>query len=162
MWANARRPAAALVVLAAVVAPAAAGTLTGPAQVIDGDGLMVAGREIRLHGIDAPEWKQKCQDAGGRDWPCGATAKAVLESLVAGRTVACVQEARDGYGRVVATCFLDGQNLNAELVRRGMALAYRKYSGRYVADEAEASTARQGVWAGTFTPPWEWRSSAKR
>jgi endonuclease YncB( thermonuclease family) len=33
-------------------------TLRGPASVIDGDTIVVAGERIRLHGIDAPELEQ--------------------------------------------------------------------------------------------------------
>ena len=33
----------------------ALGEITGPARVIDGDTIEVAGEHIRLHGIDAPE-----------------------------------------------------------------------------------------------------------
>ena len=28
---------------------------------------------------------------------------------------------------------------------------------RYVAEEEEAKTLKRGMWAGTFTPPWDWR-----
>jgi endonuclease YncB( thermonuclease family) len=31
-------------------------SLTGPAKVIDGDTIVVAGQLVRLHGIDAPNW----------------------------------------------------------------------------------------------------------
>ena len=34
--------------------------ITGPARVIDGDTIDIAGERIRLHGIDAPESAQTC------------------------------------------------------------------------------------------------------
>jgi endonuclease YncB( thermonuclease family) len=33
-----------------------AGPLAGPAKVIDGDTVVVAGELVRLHGLDAPSW----------------------------------------------------------------------------------------------------------
>ncbi len=38
--------------------------VTGPARVIDGDTIEVAGERIRLHGIDAPKGKQRCRRLG--------------------------------------------------------------------------------------------------
>jgi endonuclease YncB( thermonuclease family) len=32
------------------------------AHVIDGDSIQLAGTEVRLLGIDAPEWTQTCQE----------------------------------------------------------------------------------------------------
>ncbi len=52
---------------------ALAETLSGPARVVDGDTLFVAGERIRLHGIDAPEKDQTCS-IDGRDWACGIAA----------------------------------------------------------------------------------------
>jgi len=51
--------------LTPAVAPAqATSLLTGPARVIDGDTIIVAGEHVRLEGIDAPERKQTCQRNG--------------------------------------------------------------------------------------------------
>jgi endonuclease YncB( thermonuclease family) len=64
---------------------------------------------------------------------------------------------------VVAKCRLvgDGEDLNAWLVREGLALAYREFGTDYVRQENEAKAAGRGLWAGTFTPPWEWRRSGR-
>ncbi|WP_267357338.1 MULTISPECIES: hypothetical protein [unclassified Methylobacterium] len=39
---------------------AAAGTISGPATVIDGDTIEVQGTRLHLYGIDAPETAQSC------------------------------------------------------------------------------------------------------
>ena len=43
------------------------------------------------------------------------------------------------------------------MVRNGHALAYRKYSSRYLDEEIHAKSNGLGTWAGEFIPPWEWR-----
>ena len=35
--------------------------ITGIAKVIDGDTILINKKKVRLFGIDAPEWDQKCQ-----------------------------------------------------------------------------------------------------
>src|SRR3546814_15706445 len=35
--------------------------------------------------------------------------------------------------------------------------AYRQYGTDYVSAEEQAQKDRIGMWAGSFTPPWEWR-----
>lgn len=129
--------------------------VTGPARVIDGDGLWVQGVEIRLHGVDAFELRQTCGDV-----ECGVEARRALHRLVADRTVACRFVDQDRYGRRVSTCSVDGADLGAALVRDGHALAYTRYSAAYVADEAAARAARAGAWAGEVTAPSEWRRGA--
>lgn len=37
-------------------------------------------------------------------------------------------------------------------------MAYRQYSRYYVSQERQAKASKVGIWSGTFTPPWEWRS----
>ena len=58
-------------------------SLTGPAKVIDGDTIVVAGQLVRLHGIDAPELDQTFWWRG-RQLVCGTMALAALEALTAG------------------------------------------------------------------------------
>ncbi len=131
--------------------------MIGVASVIDGDTIEIHGERIRLHGIDAPESCQTCEDATGRQWRCGQKAALSLQDLIGHRTVTCRQRDVDRYGRIVAQCQQGDIDIGEWLVGRGLALAYRKYSKAYVAAEETASAARRGVWAGSFTAPWDWR-----
>ena len=130
--------------------------VSGPARVIDGDTIEVGGARIRLHGIDSPEGRQTCLAPVGR-WPCGQRATRALARLIGARPVACDARDRDRYGRIVAVCRQDGQDINAWLVAEGWALAYRRYSLAYVDEESAARAARHGVWRGDFVAPWDWR-----
>lgn len=156
------RPIAALVTLlvAATLPGLVHAELSGRASVIDGDSIEVAGREIRLHGIDAPEFMQTCL-AGGKSWRCGRRAARTLARRISGRRVVCTEKDRDRYGRIVARCRQGGEDLNAWLVANGWALAYRRHSRAYVDEEAAARAARRGIWRGEFVPPWEWRRSQR-
>ena len=139
-----------------VLAAAAHADLTGIPRIIDGDTIEVAGQRVRLHGIDAPESRQTCP-ADGKPWQCGKDATAALKHMVGTNQVTCVERDRDRYGRVVAVCHAGDVNLNARMVRDGWALADRRYSADYVADESTAGDARTGLWRGQFVPPWKWR-----
>lgn len=134
--------------------------LTGRANVLDGDTIEVQGRRIRLHGIDAPENDQICERSG-RPWRCGQEATAALRSHLGGRSVTCHEVDVDRFGRSVARCLVNGQDVNAWLVRNGWALAYRRYSDAYVADEAQARAARRGIWSGQFQAPESHRQSGR-
>jgi len=48
------------------------------------------------------------------------------------------------------------------MVENGWAVAFRRYSEVYVAQEARARDKRAGLWSGEFQMPWEWRSSKRR
>ena len=50
-----------------------------------------------------------------------------------------------------------GQDLNGRLVAEGMELAYRRYSIDYVDEEESARATGNGLWAGEFVAPSEWR-----
>ncbi len=142
---------AALLVLA--LAPAGAGAITGEAVVVDGDTLLIGTERIRLYGIDAPESNQDCGDG----WPCGREATSTMEDLTAGGPVRCEGETRDIYGRLIAVCYAGSLDIGGDLVRQGLALAYRYYSMAYVEHENEARQHGRGMWSGAFVAPWDWR-----
>lgn len=142
----------------ALLCATAAADVSGTAVIIDGDTIDVGGERIRLQGIDAPESRQHCS-VGGNDWSCGKSATLALEHEARGRTVTCKGSERDRYGRVLAVCFAGDTDLNAMMVREGFALAYRRYSKEYVAEEEAARVARKGLWRSSFVEPWKWRRS---
>lgn len=129
----------------------------GKPRVIDGDTIEIAGDRVRLSGIDTPEKKQTCLDESGKRWRCGEDAIFALLDLVGTHWITCKGEKRDRYGRLIAVCFAGPFDINAKMVRQGWALAYRKYSNAYVAEEAEAKSKRRGLWRGRFVSPWDWR-----
>lgn len=135
----------------------ASNTTKGKARVVDGDTLWIGDTKIRLHGIDAPESKQECLDAAGNPWMAGQDATAFLKSMTEGKEVSCSEQGKDRYGRVIGSCEVGGVDLNAELVKAGLAMAYRQYSKRYLYEEASAQRAKAGMWGGKCEPPWEWR-----
>jgi endonuclease YncB( thermonuclease family) len=130
--------------------------LEGRAQVVDGDTIEVAGRRVRLYGIDAPERDQACE-RDGRHYACGEEAARALVELVAGRDVRCMGRGEDQYGRLIAVCQAGGTDLGEAMVRAGWAVAFRRYAEDYVEAEAAARRAGAGLWAGRFEAPEDWR-----
>jgi endonuclease YncB( thermonuclease family) len=131
--------------------------LTGTVRVIDGDTIEIAGRHVRLEGIDAPEIAQTCGRWFIGTWPCGTAAGDALEKLVSGQTVTCDSRGFDKYGRTLGVCFVAGRDINAAMVREGYAWAFVKYSTSYVQEEAEARSLHVGIWQGKAEPAWEFR-----
>ena len=139
--------------------PSSGAELTGQATVIDGDTIDIHGTRIRLYGIDAPESRQTCE-AAGEVYRCGQQAAFVLADHIGRHTVYCISKGDpDRYGRMIAICYTDGQDLSAWLVEQGWALAFRRYSAAYVGQEQAAETAVRGMWAGKFVAPWDWRKN---
>ena len=127
----------------------------------DGDTikLLVNGRDqykIRLGEIDAPESGQ----------PFGQASKRMLSDLVFGKNVNIRVTDIDRYGRSVGVITAGKSNVNAEMVKRGGAWAYRRYLSdqRYLLWEGEARQARRGLWrlqSDQIVPPWEWRNTKR-
>lgn len=132
--------------------------ISGQATVIDGDTLVVGDRRVRLWGIDAPERDQVCEDEAGGAWPCGEEAAIALDAFIDDRRVQCYWLYDDRFGRAVATCRRDGVDIGGWLVREGWALDWPRYSGgAYAKTQEEAQRDGEGLWRGTFVPPWDWR-----
>lgn len=142
----------------AVVEVAGSGQTIGVASVIDGDTIEIHGRRIRFDGIDAPESSQLCVRGNAKE-RCGQAAAFFLSDLIDRQTVRCETHDVDRYGRDIATCWLGDRNLNEAMVAAGQAVAYRRYSERYVGAEGEARAAGAGVWATEFEMPWDYRRS---
>ena len=75
-------------------------------------------------------------------------------------------EDTDQYGRAVGRATAGGQHVNAEMVRRGAAWVFRRYSDdpALLRLEQEARAARRGLWAlpeAERVPPWEWRAAER-
>ncbi|MDG4602592.1 MAG: thermonuclease family protein [Defluviicoccus sp.] len=152
--------AAVAMALGATGRPASA-EIVGRASVIDGDTIEIGGQRVRLFGIDSPESSQLCR-ADNKPYRCGQQSALALADKIGERTVRCLERDIDRYQRVVAICFVGKEDLGSWLVKKGMALAFRRCSLDYVAQEDEAQAAKRGVWRGEFEPPWEWRAAHSR
>lgn len=128
--------------------------------VADGDTVTIktadgSKEKIRLQGIDAPE----------RDQSYGTESGKVLEKMVKGKTVTVKSEERDDYDRVLGTVYLNGKNINLELVKKGAAWHYKHYApdnDALAKAEAAARKARAGLWKEEDpTAPWDFRHGTK-
>ena len=133
--------------------------VTGYATVVDGDTIDVGGVRVRLEGIDAPEQAQTCSKGWWKAWPAGRKASKTLQNLIAGQVVTCRSRGRGTYGRMLGVCSAGGQELNAEMVRRGQAWAFVKYSQTYVDQERLARDAGVGIWWRGCQPAWAYREA---
>ena len=135
-------------------------TVTG---IWDADSLRAGALRLRLHGIDAPELKQLCFNQANQPYNCGKMARDFLRSVIEiGAQIECHHLDTDRYRRLVVRCFHDEQDIAAQLVRAGWALAYRRYSKDYIMAEKHAAEARQGIWQGSFTRPEDWRRQRRQ
>ncbi len=135
-------------------------------RVIDGDTIEVRKAStkvtIRLVGIDAPETSKKKHEPGQ---PFSQQSTKHLASLTLNRAVEIKSYGVDRYGRTLAEVFVDGKNVNLEMVRVGLAEVYRGTPaqghdvGSYWEAEQEARRAGRGMWelGGNYVSPREWR-----
>lgn len=72
---------------------------------------------VRLAQIDAPEKRQAF----------GTRSRQALADLVFRKTVRVSEEGSDRYGRVIGTVYVGEVDVNAQMVREGMAWVYRNY-----------------------------------
>lgn len=122
----------------------------------DGDTIEVLlngkAQRIRLGHIDCPEKNQ----------PFGAKAKSYTATKCFGQTVTVLHTRQyDRNKRLIAEIILgNGDTLNRELVKAGLAWHYKKYSTDtvYAGQEQAARAAKKGLWADHApVAPWQWR-----
>jgi len=139
--------------------------ISGFAKVVDGDTIKINSKKIRLYGIDAPEKKQKCKKtyltisfmSFTKDYMCGEVSTQKLIKKINKQKLNCNILDVDRYKRLIGECFKRNINLNSWMVSNGYAVAYRKYSKKYVTDEINAKNNKLGIWQGKFEMPWDYR-----
>ncbi len=145
-----------IIVLYLIFTNLSAEEISGIPKIVDGDTIRISIYKIRLEGIDAPEIRQICKK-NNREYFCGRISKEKLDDKVKGNNIICKTHSRDRYKRYLATCYINGLNLNQWMVRNGHALAYRRYSKKYITDEDFAKDNKLGLWQGNFIDPEKWR-----
>ena len=123
-------------------------------RVIDGDSITVrvdqTSYRIRLAEIDAPEMDQA--------W--GEESKSALQEKLENQEVAMEIIDVDRFSRLVARVFLNGRQINREMLEEGHAWVYLEYlrDETLLDPEAKAKKKKVGLWASeAAVAPWLWR-----
>ncbi len=101
----------------------------------------------RLYGIDTPETGNP--DRPGQQY--GGEAKEALEKLIGDKIVKIRLTGEKTHRREVCIVYLNGADINLEMIKLGNAWAYRKFlksehSMDYIAAETAAKRKRLGLW----------------
>lgn len=122
--------------------------------VTDGDTIEVMHNstpvKVRLSGIDCPEKNQAF----------GMQAKKFTSNMVFGQVVSVEESGKYTYDRLLGIVSLNGQCLNEELLKNGLAWVYTQYyrAGPWYALENTARTQKIGLWAqDSPVAPWKFR-----
>lgn len=126
-------------------------------NIIDGDSIIINKNrleyEIRLWGIDAPEYDQDGADE----------AKFALYELIHHKHITLTVKDRDKYGRLVATAEIGNFSINEYLVKNGYAWVHVYYCRSGPCDgwydmEKQARNRGVGLWHYEQPiPPWRWK-----
>ncbi len=106
--------------------------------------------KVRLNKIDCPEKKQAYSNR----------AKQELSNMIFNKNVRIEYTKKDGYGRVLGDVYVDNLYVNEEMIKRGMAWHYKKYSddAHFAELERKAMINKVGLWQDPNpVPPWDFR-----
>lgn len=136
---------------------------SGIAKALDGDSIFVGKKEVRLFGIDAPEYKQTCLDEDNEEYDCGKISSFYLKNLVNNKEVTCKYQEKDVYDRYLAKCYVGSVLINDNLLENGMAVIYdyHKAPEELKALENKAKENKKGIWRGGFELPRNYRKRNK-
>jgi micrococcal nuclease len=125
-------------------------------RVVDGDTIVVDSQgkheKVRLLCVDTPE---SVHPDKKQNIPMGKVASKYTQKKLTGKYVDLefeIKRLRGYYGRLLAYVFIDGQNLNFDLVRQGLSPYYTKYgkSEKYDAEfrsaEKQARKEKLNIW----------------
>jgi endonuclease YncB( thermonuclease family) len=106
--------------------------------------------KVRLNKIDCPERKQAFSERATQE----------LSNMIFNHTVRVDYVRKDGYGRVLGDVYVNNLYINEEMIKRGMAWHYKKYSDdkNFAQLEHIAYKNKVGLWQDpNAVPPWEFR-----
>jgi len=137
---------------------------SGKGFALDGDSIKVGKKEVRLFGLDAPEYKQLCLDKNNQEYSCGIISYEFLKKLITGKKVNCVYAEKDKYDRYLGKCFVEDISINEEIVKNGMAVIYNFTESSDKMDnlEKQARDSKIGIWQGSFELPKDYRKHNMR
>ncbi len=139
-------------------------------KIYDGDTIKATGLDlhfkIRLVGIDCPETGYGARE----DQPFSRKAKQYLEKLLGNQKIAIKSYGTGGYNRQLAEIFVNGRNVNLEMIKAGFAEVYKGRrpkkldSKTYLREESRAKRAGKGMWAqgNSYISPRQWRKDHPR
>src|SRR4029450_6636671 len=101
---------------------------------------------IKLNGIVARKADAQCQNETGKNWPCGAAAKAALRRLIRARAVVCDLPEPAEQKPFTARCAVSGTDLSNWMVRQGWAKPNDPPEPALADGAAAAKSERIGLW----------------
>lgn len=108
-------------------------------------------RQVRIHAIDAPEYRQRF----------GVQSRSHLAALCLHARARIHWLETDKYGRAIGQVECRGKDVATRQVRSGMAWVYTRYASArpdLYALQDQARSAHRGLWADTQpVAPWMWR-----
>jgi micrococcal nuclease len=110
---------------------------------------------VRIADIDCPEQLQ----------PYGLEAKDFVLNEIKGKEIDINIISTDRNGRKIAIVYYEGKNLSEELIKKGFAWHYTKYSKDPFLTELEqlAKESKIGLWADPASiAPWEFRKRKRK
>lgn len=120
-------------------------------NVLDGDLI-----KVRLYGVDAPE----------KDQDFGYESKKALMNYVSNKMIEIDIKSKDRYGRSVGILYVDGRNINEELLRDGYVWYYEQYdknNERSRLLQENAMKNKLGLFAKKgYVEPWNFRKQKKK
>lgn len=140
-------------------------------RVYDGDTIKAQGHDIeikvRLVGIDTPETSKRKRQPGQ---PFSQKAKEYLAGLILNKTVDIKGYGMGPYNRILGVIYLDGKNVNLEMVKAGLAEVYRGRAPHkfpllpYWQAEKEAKDDLRGMWSlgDEYISPKAWRKMKRK
>ena len=110
-------------------------------RIIDGDTIeLINGQKLRLKGINAPE----------KSMQFNQETTEFVKQLIENKSIKIESHGTDKYGRTLAYIFIDGKNINKEILKEGLATLYYYEKDKYYHElkqvEEFARLNQKGIW----------------